>query len=379
MKTLHDYTQLDFIECPAFVLDVQPDGVPVYAAHNTFASNLMGKPSDFFIGKTAQDAFSGVAGVSAFKRHLHVIETGQRLPYELALVLEGRERQFKMTLVPVLNADHEVVQIYGSGFEVTEQGDAAKERVDHDTLYAEIEQFISLAAHDLRAPMRNVSMIADMLREDFQDQGDGKMELIDMLERLAHRSMALISDVLAHANSTGLRPSSSTFKLGDLCQNIVNVLDPIGRNQYLFENCELTSDRMVMQVALRNIIENAIKHSGRKHLRMHIKVAQQSDGILVVTLRDNGVGFSEAALSFLGGGILRVESGYGLFGVRRLIEARNGAVTAHNDPATGGGVVTFTLNGTRNRSLPTMGDIQLKSGMKPMRYSGQGSGLPLPN
>jgi len=53
-----------------------------------------------------------------------------------------------------------------------------------------------MAAHDLRTPMNNVKTMADMLRHDFQDMGDGKLELINMLERVAVKSTNLINDVL---------------------------------------------------------------------------------------------------------------------------------------------------------------------------------------
>lgn len=363
MLSYQEVAQLDLIQSPVFVLEVTPEGDPVYAAFNSFALDAVKRPLWHFLGRNALEVYKGSFGKTAYNRHRQVIEDRAPLEYELTLPLGGEARHVRTTLTPVLNEDGAVRLIYGSTFDITAERRAEELQASLNTLNFEVEQFVSMAAHDLRTPMRNVSHLADMLREGFEDRGDGKLELIDLLEDVAGKAMGLITDVLAHANATQTQAQVKTFQFADLCQEICDVLDPTGLGQYRFSSAELTTDRAALQIALRNIIENAIKNQTADQLLLDITIAQPATNILQIRLCDNGAGFSDAALEFLDDGGLRVDSGYGLLGVRRLITARGGKIGAHNDPLTGGGVVEFSLPGTLNlqQSHPKVAEPQLES------------------
>jgi hypothetical protein len=51
-------------------------------------------------------------------------------------------------------------------------------------------------------------------------------------------------------------------------------------------------------------------------------------------------------VAFLDGGKLRMDSGFGLFGVRRLINSRGGEIRAENLKDNQGSIIRFTMEGT---------------------------------
>ena len=67
--------------------------------------------------------------------------------------------------------------------------------------------------------------------------------------------------------------------------------------------------------------------------------------MVAVTLSDNGRGFSDPALLLLDGGALRHDSGFGLFGARRLIHSRGGRLLVTRAADRSGASVTFSLRG----------------------------------
>ena len=345
MLSYQEIAQLDLINSPVFVLEVTKEGDPIYVAVNQFALEMSKRPLWHFLGRNALEVYKGSFGKSAYQRHRQIIKARKALEYELTLPFGDDYRQVCATLRPVLDEEGKVKLIYGSSYDITAERNAAELRASLDTLNLEVEQFVSMAAHDLRTPMRNVSHLADMLREGFADRGDGNLELIDLLEDVANKAMGLITDVLAHANATNAKENIQTFHFGDLCQEICDVLDPMSAGQYQFTHGMITADHAALQIALRNIIENAIKNQTASQLKLDITLSQNAGGMLQVRLRDNGNGFSDAALRFLDDGSLRVDSGYGLLGVRRMIVARGGTIGAYNDPTDGGGIVEFTLPG----------------------------------
>lgn len=78
---------------------------------------------------------------------------------------------------------------------------------------------------------------------------------------------------------------------------------------------------------------------------MVITVTSAGTDRLDFTLTDDCKGFEKSALAFLNGGDFGVDSGYGLLGVRRMIAARSGSITASNGPK-GGGIIQFSMPGT---------------------------------
>lgn len=371
MSDTDQFAHLDYIATPVFVLEVPADGLPVYCAFNASARAISGRPLSDYLGRTAAQIYDTAYGRTALARHCQVAKGGKPLTYELQLPLAGEVRQVRTTLSPEMDADGRVFRIYGTSFDITEENKAREARVSFHTAASEMEQFVAMAAHDLRAPMRNVTMLAEVLKQDFVDHGDGKLDMINMMDGIADKTMKLIDDILLHTQSVEAEETETLFDLSELTCLICDILDPEERHHVNVTPAALLTDKAALQIALRNLIENAVKHAGRVQMLLDISVVQLPGGMIAVTLEDNGKGFSDAALQLMNGGGFRVDGGYGLFGVRRMMRARGGAITAGNSPTTGGATIRFTLPGrivatgaqaiARQLPLPSRPSLQQQS------------------
>ncbi len=339
-----------------FVLEPDASGVPRYAAFNAYACKILGRPCEDILGRTAAELYPGPLGESVFANHCEAMRSGEVMAYETRLPIWGEARLVRTTLRAVCDDSGAVLRLVGSSVAVSGGQDAreAQEAITAQT--HEMQNYIELAAHDLRAPMRNVTYIAEMLREDFEDLGDGKLELIDLLEDIGTKASGLISDVLAHAEASSLVHDTVRFDFAELASDVISVLDPMGRTSLTLEAGIVEGDRAATQIILRNLIDNAMKHcaSGPNiatQLTLDIRVTDSGDGFFQIVLSDNGTGFSDPALLFLDSGQLRVDSGFGLLGVRRLIHARGGSIKAANAPEGRGAVVTITLPGSLTEDI----------------------------
>ncbi|WP_420012752.1 sensor histidine kinase [Tateyamaria sp.] len=216
---------------------------------------------------------------------------------------------------------------------------------------AEMEDFVSLAAHDLRSPIANVKTLADLIREDFVDMGDGKLEMLGMIEEISTRALALVSDVMALAAAANARSDLRNFDLRALCEDILVTLDPARLHVVTVPQLHLNADYIAIQIILRNLIDNALKHSKAERTALEISVTAQGPHRIEVTVKDDGTGFADPALAFLDGGALGVDSGFGLLGIRRLVRARGGVISAVSPSSGRGAEVQFQLPG---QILPNM-------------------------
>lgn len=69
--------------------------------------------------------------------------------------------------------------------------------------YRRLEEFSTMLAHDLKAPLRNVRQLAEVLLEDYADQLDeGARPLMDMLWERAGAASTLIDGILRYGRAT---------------------------------------------------------------------------------------------------------------------------------------------------------------------------------
>lgn len=346
MKPRSEYASLDYVSAPVFVLEVNDDGQPVYAAFNSHARQASGRPLSDYMGRTALEVYPHAFGRTAYAHHCEVMANGVPTTYQLDLPIGGASRTVRTTLRPKKDHTGRVVRLFGTSRDMTIEKQALEAKVEFDTLSSEMEQFVALAAHDLRAPMRHVASITEMLRDDLDGTNNNNaIELLNLLENVAAKSTDLIADVLAHAEIGRAGPAETVFSFPALCHDICDVVDPQGIHTITTSSATLEADRTALQIALRNVTENAIKHGGETALNIDISVQRGMPGMIEVTLTDNGHGFSDAALKVMNGGGFKVDSGYGLFGVKRLISARGGTLQARNLPDGNGAVVRFSLPG----------------------------------
>jgi signal transduction histidine kinase len=220
---------------------------------------------------------------------------------------------------------------------------------------AELENFAYLIAHDLRAPLRGVNGFSHILLEDHA--GGLDEEGRDLLRRVrdgALRMGQLIDDLLELSRLARTQIRRQRVDLSALARTISRDLerDRTGRavEFVISETPPADGDARLLEVALRNLLENARKFTSREpHPRVEFG-ATQENGLPVYHVRDNGVGFDPAYSDKLFGVFQRLHApeefegtGMGLATVQRIVERHGGRVWAEG--AVGGGAtVYFTLS-----------------------------------
>jgi PAS domain S-box-containing protein len=215
----------------------------------------------------------------------------------------------------------------------------------------ELEQFASVAAHDLQEPLRKIEAFGDRLKAKCKDQLNEQGK--DYLERMlssATRMRRLINDLLAFSRiTTKARP----FESVDLKQMAVEILaDLEGRIQQTNGSVDvgelpvLEADPLQMRQLLQNLIGNALKFH-KLYEPPVVKVASRviheaGVGRCEITVIDNGIGFDEQYLDRIFEVFQRLHgrqeyegTGMGLAICRKIVERHNGTISAHSLPDRG--------------------------------------------
>ncbi|MEM6385817.1 MAG: ATP-binding protein [Pseudomonadota bacterium] len=345
-----DLSVLDYVDHPVFAVRKQ-DGVPYFIEINEAACHLLGRSRDDVVGQTAETLFPGMLGTALHSTFGQTLETGVTSVEEHELSLQGADCLVRISLKPLNKPPNETPLLIGSIANLSGTQIIRNMRSAAETVAGEMEQFINLAAHDLRSPMQQVKQVAALLRRDFVDMGDGKVELIDLLEKLGESAMGLIGDVLSQAQAAEVPRTEENFDFGALMEEVIGLLDPSRQHIIRYETAMMDTDRVATQIILRNLIDNAIKYAACEPdetyapLVLKVSVDQHRNDMIAFSIKDNGNGFTARALKYLKDGQLKTGSGFGLLGVRRLLHTRGGELLVAHTENGRGAIVKFMLPG----------------------------------
>ena len=204
----------------------------------------------------------------------------------------------------------------------------------------ELEAFAYSVSHDLRAPLRGIDGWSLALLEDYRDQlGEQGREYIDLVRSETQIMGRLIDDLLTFSRQSRTEMNQKRLDLTAMAHAIVSRLqqqDPALHAEFLIQpGLTALGDFGLIEIALKNLLDNAAKFSGRNpHAVVEFGQVDQ-EGKKAFFVRDNGAGFDMAYVNKLFGVFQRLHSvadfpgtGIGLASVQRIISRHGGRIWA---------------------------------------------------
>jgi len=218
----------------------------------------------------------------------------------------------------------------------------------------ELEAFAYSVSHDLRAPLRGIDGWSLALLEDYGGSLDeNARQYLGRVRSETQRMGELIDDLLKLSRITRVQMNVEPVDFSGLAESIAARLreaEP-GRDIdfAIAPGLTVNGDRMLLDVALTNLLTNAAKFTSRQSMAL-IEVGRTGEnGNSVYYVRDNGVGFDMAYSSLLFGAFQRLHkqsefpgTGVGLATVQRVIRRHGGNIWAEAKPDAGA-TFYFTL------------------------------------
>jgi signal transduction histidine kinase len=221
-------------------------------------------------------------------------------------------------------------------------GDIAHQSKELARTNTELESFSYSVSHDLRAPIRHIAGFSELLTKVGGDRLDDKIQhYIAMISESAEHAGKLIDDLLEFSRMGRTELKTCEIALDALVRDAWTNLVPerAGRDIELRVGSLPTvkADPAMLGIAIGNLLSNAVKYTARQ-TRAAIDVAGRDDGDnVVITVRDNGVGFEMKYVDKLFGVFQRLHGdefegvGIGLANVKRIVERHGGRVWADGE------------------------------------------------
>ena len=216
------------IDEAAIVAITNEQGVITYV--NDKFCEISKYPRAELIGKTHRIINSGFHPKEFFVGMWGAISTGKVWEGEIRnRAKDGTFYWVNTTIVPFLDANKKPVRYVAVRYDITERiSSQEKLKIEGRKLALsnkELQDFASVAAHDLQEPLRKIQSFADRLRSKSSTTLDA--ETVDYLERIqksSYRMQTLINDLLDYSRvSTKVQP----FARVDLNQILTQVISDL--------------------------------------------------------------------------------------------------------------------------------------------------------
>lgn len=211
----------------------------------------------------------------------------------------------------------------------------------------ELEQFASVASHDLQEPLRMVSSYLQLLERRYRSSLDADaVEFIEYAVAGAARMKRLIEDLLAFSrvSSRAAEPGRSSCEAA-LARAIENLEVAITESGAVVTNGPLPvveADEFQLVQLFQNLVGNAIKYRSPDRVpEVHIE-SEAQDGVWRLSIHDNGIGiepqFAERVFVLfqrLHGRDEYTGTGIGLALCKKIVERHGGRIWIEPRPGPG--------------------------------------------
>jgi signal transduction histidine kinase len=220
------------------------------------------------------------------------------------------------------------------------------------------DQFLAVAAHELRTPLATLALIVDHLivplPQSTTEPGSVVVQTrqLAMLKRQVDRLTALAAEMLDVSRITGggLQLSLGSVDLRDIVREVLDRFDLEIQRRHVMLKVNApdpvpgTWDAARIDQVITNLISNALKYGAGRPIEVAVRV-EASQAVVVV--RDHGIGIPEADQSKIFGPFARAFTathhaglGLGLWIAEQIVEASGGRIKVNSRPEQGS---TFTV------------------------------------
>lgn len=222
---------------------------------------------------------------------------------------------------------------------------------------AELEQFLYIVTHDLRAAFRAFQTIPEWIAEDMGPLPPERQEALsghlEMLTTQAARCDRMLLDLRDYSRIGRRADPTVEHGLKEVLERALRLFPlPGGFDLAVLGEARVVGPLNELALLLSALLSNAVKHHDRAEGQITLTAAPGPDGMVRLSVIDDGPGipekFREAVFDLLR--TLRPRdscegSGMGLSLARRIVTRAGGSIAIRDTGAERGTTVDFTLPG----------------------------------
>ena len=312
---------------------------------NDAAERFTGLPKTVMLTQTVKQVDPALYDSPATQAALRTLETGE--PFVTTVRIEPTDRWLEVS-VSRMDPDR-FINIFTDVTPLREAQRKLEQSLEElKRSNSNLEQFASMASHDLQEPLRKINVFSGQLRQSLQPMLDGNnLDKFKRIEKAATRMQTLIEDLLAFSHVSRTEEPFVTVDLNRELRGVLEDLDSTvaetAATVTIGDLPTVKGNPSQLRHLFQNLIGNALKYKKPDEPPVVSVMAHRHDGTAdglpywQLEVSDNGIGFDPEDAERIFGMFQRLHgkseysgSGVGLAIARRAAENHGGSITAQS-------------------------------------------------
>ncbi len=229
------------------------------------------------------------------------------------------------------------------------------------------DAFLNAVTHELKTPIASIRLYLETLQR--RDVGEEKrQEFYNIMLADSNRLLNTVEQVLKAGRTREKNHllNISEINLAELLRGAVERIKTrydLGDDAISFSSgdagIKISADADELQTVFVNLLDNAVKYSSGKEIKVSIRVKSLNEKTAVVSIKDSGIGIAPADLKRIFKRFYRAPvpqtqktkgTGLGLFIVRSIIKKHGGRISAESKGDGAGSTFTVQLPKSRKET-----------------------------
>ncbi len=314
---------------------------------------MSGFTLDEMLGKEARTLLMDVTSSKTIEEKTTERQKGKSDAYELYITKKDKsKRWWLISGAPKYNDKGELVGSIGIHLDITEQKETQSKLQNSmqslELANQDLKDFAHVVSHDLKAPLRSISGLIQILQEDYRDKfdEDGQQIVEDVINRTEHMD-ELIGGILSYSSVQKSEEKKTFFHSKDIIDKLLKYIE---FPQHISLEIEgdfpsLNMNPTHFQQLIQNFITNAIKYNDKEQGKVKLS-SGQNDKFYYFAVQDNGRGIDQRNQEKIFNMFQKFDaegkssSGIGLAIVKKIVELYQGKVSLQSEVGEGS---TFTF------------------------------------
>jgi hypothetical protein len=299
-----------------------------------------------------------------------VITSGQsKLNYEEAQTTpNGDKIWLKTSKIPLMDFQDNIIGVLGTYEDITERkqaeenlkklnGELEQTVARLEETNQELKNFVYIASHDLREPLRKISAFGSMLQKSLEGKVvDDDAENLNFMIDGATRMSKMIEGLLVYSRVSTKAHSAEKVNLNDIIEQLsqLELSVSIEEKNAIIEVPqplpEVEADPVQIRQLMQNLISNGMKYQAKGNApQITISSQPAADEMVRINIADNGIGIAPEFQQAIFVMFKRLHSkseyegtGIGLAVCKKIVTRHGGQIGVDSEPGKGS-TFWFTL------------------------------------
>ena len=202
-------------------------------------------------------------------------------------------------------------------------------------------EFIANISHEVKTPLTAILSAVEILEDENTNKNTVVEKCLNILSKHAKRLNSLVQDILSlseiERRQLTCQKDFNNFNLNKIIKNCISMCDTDIKINTNLDDIIMFGDSILIEQAILNILNNAIKYSKTDKIDIVTKKENES---IIISIKDYGVGIPQEHLPRLFEHFYRVDkarsrdlggTGLGLAIVKNIVKLHSGKITVQSD------------------------------------------------